>query len=109
MHNNCLFLLRNVKDEIQQAKKFVGILHKKPLNANIIRKRLARAKLSTRLLHSKRYLIVLNGVLPASEEPSVLSLNESTYKKRRPLRSSFFIWYPQANSNRCLHRERVLS
>ena len=56
-----------------------------------IKKRLVRAKLSTRLLHSKRYLIVLNGVLPTSEEPSVLSFESYTYKKR-PLNAVFFLY-----------------
>ena len=70
-----IFINNNYKFRLKK-RELVGFLN--------IRKCLARAKLSTRLLHSKRYLIVLNGVLPTSEEPTVLSLGEHTYKKRRP-------------------------
>ncbi len=38
-----------------------------------------------------------------------VSFNNIIALKKRTQRFSFCIWYPQANSNRCLHRERVLS
>jgi len=41
--------------------------------------------------------------------PSKVVCCKFTYKKNNTRRCYFFIWYPQANSNCCLHRERVLS
>jgi len=48
-------------------------------------------------------------VVPLLGLPQANSFVVVLNNKKEAIKASFLLWYPQANSNCCLHRERVLS